>query len=730
MTAPDHSEEPQPDVGDKLRSALRHHQLGQLQEARRLYEQILEGDPDHADALHLLGVMAHQEGNGAQAESLIRRAIRCNPKSPIYFDNLGAVYQEENRLGEAITCYQKALAVRPDYAPAFFNMGNAHKKQGNTREAIACFQAAVALAPDFAQAYNNMGNALQAEGRAREAIDCYRRALDLEPNHFRAMNNMGAILQEEGNLAQAVVYYQEAIRLRPDCDEVHYNLGNTFREQGRLTEAIACYQKATEINPVYTQAYNNKGNALKEQGRIPEAISCLEKALELQPDYTQAHSNLLFGLHYQDRIDPLHLFLHHQEWGQRHAPGCDDAPRSRNNGRASERRLRVGYVSPDFRAHAVAYFAEPIMASHDPEAFEVFSYSDVARPDSTTDRLRALSTNWRDISAMDDNQAKNLIRSDRIDILVDLAGHSANNRMPLFAAKPAPVQVTYLGYPDTTGLATMDYRITDAYADPLGTTEPYHTEELVRLPDSFLCYRPPRETPDVSDPPARVSGRITFGSFNHRPKITPSVARLWAEILLALPDAQLVLKSRSFSDQQTRRSLQEMFTGAGIASDRITFVSYVPSHFDHLDLYNRIDIGLDTFPYNGTTTICEALWMGVPVITLAGEIHPSRVGMSLLSNVGLPELIAGSPQEYVDKALQLAGDLERLRALRSGLRSMMADSCLMNEGEFTRSLESVYRQMWHRYDQTPEEQWGAALLDMGRDASDKVALDGRNKLAH
>ena len=368
-----------------------------------------------------------------------------------------------------------------------------------------------------------------------------------------------------------------------------------------------------------------------------------------------------------------------------------------SNEKLPERRLRVGYVSPNFHQHSVAYFIEAVIASHDRSAYEIICYSDVARPDSVTDRIKSLTGSWRDILGMSHEQAAGLIRSDQIDILVDLAGHTAGNRMLLFARKPAPVQVTYLGYPSTTGLTTMDYRITDRFADPPGQTDHLHTEELVHLPQGFLCYKPPGQTPDVADLPFIASGGITFGSFNHLAKITPEVVRLWSNILNSLPDAQIILKAKPLFDMGTQQLLREMFVQNGVSPARLTLTGHAQSMSEHLELYHRIDIGLDTFPYNGTTTTCEAMWMGVPVVTLAGETHASRVGASILSNVGLPELIAGSPEEYLKKGVQLANDLERLQGMRANLRPMMERSPLMDANGFTRSLEAAYRQMWHRW---------------------------------
>jgi predicted O-linked N-acetylglucosamine transferase (SPINDLY family) len=356
--------------------------------------------------------------------------------------------------------------------------------------------------------------------------------------------------------------------------------------------------------------------------------------------------------------------------------------------------LRVGYVSADFRQHSVAFFIEPVIEAHDRRGFEVICYSNVAWPDAVTMRMRKLADQWRDIARRCDEDVAEQIRRDGVDILVDLAGHTDGNRLLVFARKPAPVQVTYLGYPDTTGLRTMDYRLTDAYADPPGETEPYHSEELVRLARCFLCYRPATESPEVGELPALAAGTVTFGSFNSFAKVTEEVMGAWSRILLAVPESRLVLKAKGLGQAEARERAGEVFERHGIAPQRVEMTGQSESFVEHLRAYQCVDIALDTFPYNGTTTTCEALWMGVPVITLAGRSHVWRVGMSLLSNAGLPELIAATLDDYVAAAARLAGDVDGLRQMRRGLRQRLGASALTDAAGFTRRLEEAYRGIW------------------------------------
>jgi predicted O-linked N-acetylglucosamine transferase (SPINDLY family) len=356
----------------------------------------------------------------------------------------------------------------------------------------------------------------------------------------------------------------------------------------------------------------------------------------------------------------------------------------------------VGYVSPDFINHAVARFIEPVLSDHDRSRFEVFCYSNAQTPDTVTARLRALSEHWRDTALLDDAQTAALIREDRIDLLVDLAGHTAGNQLLVFARKPAPVQITWIGYPNTTGMGAMDYRLTDAIADPPGLSEAFHREQLVRLPGPFSCYLPSAESPDVNPLPALSAGHVTFGSFNQFAKLTPAVVELWARLLRECPSAHLLLRARSLADNETASRLRETFARLGVDPGRLELDGSQLSVAAHQGCYHRVDLALDPFPYNGTTTTCEALWMGVPVIALAGRTHVARVGASLLTHLGTPEWIAQSPDDYIERCRALASDLPKLAAIRAGLRARFRASPLGDAKGFTRNLETTYATLWAR----------------------------------
>ncbi len=448
-----------------------------------------------------------------------------------------------------------------------------------------------------------------------------------------------------------------------------------------------------KIAPNRSDAYSNMGNILLEQGRAEEAYKCWTQALTLMPSSAAIHSNALLCLNYDNIATSGEVFKAHLEWAARQAvPSLGH--RLYPNKRDPKRRLLIGYVTPDLRDHSVAYFLDPLLRNHNREEYLIYCYSDVHAPDDMTIRLRALIDVYRSTKGLSDDQFDLMVHEDRIDILVDLSGHTADNRLLVFAREPAPIQVTYLGYPNTTGMAAVDYRLTDAWADPPGENDKYYTEKLYRLPRGFLCYSPPVEAPYIEPLPLESNGHITFGSFNFPGKITPKVIATWACILNQVPGARLILKYRSFIDTSTCERYYQIFENQHIERHRIEFIGLTPSKAEHLSTYSRVDIALDTFPYNGTTTTCDSLWMGVPVIVLAGKRHAGRVGVSLLTQIGLDELIADSLEDYITLAIKLASNRDQLRLYRQTLREMLAKSHLCDGKSFTLEVEEAFRNMW------------------------------------
>ncbi|MGD0140039.1 MAG: tetratricopeptide repeat protein [Tepidisphaeraceae bacterium] len=608
----------------QLESGMSHHRAGRLAEADRIYRQILAQQPNHADALHLLGTLAVQVGELDAGMELIRRAIR----------------------------------LKPDYAEPHSNLGIALKAKGQTDEAIASYREAIRLKPDFAAAYNNLGIALADVGQLDEAIAAYRKA----------------------------------IRLKPNVAEVHSNLGNALKDKGQLDEAIASYRQAIQLEPGYAEAQNNLG-ALADAGQLDEAIASQRQAISLKPDFAEAHGNLIFSLHHDPACDARMIFEELRRWNQRHAEPLRKFIRPHTNNRDPDRRLRIGYVSPDFRVHVVGQNLLPLLREHDHGQMEIFCYANVMRPDALTDQLRGYADVWRNIVGLSNSQAADLIRQDQIDILVDLALHTGSNRLLVFARKPAPVQVTWLGYCSSTGMDAMDYRLSDPYLDPPDTDLSLYSERTFRLPETYWCYSVPGPTPEPSPPPAAITGYVTFGCLNSFAKASPPALDLWAEILQAMPRSRLIVHSRAGKHLDVVR---ERFAGKGISPDRLEFPSRRPWH-EYVQTYGRIDIALDPFPWGGGITTCDALWMGVPVISLVGPTAVGRGGASILANVGAPELIARTPQQYVQIATDLAGDLTRLAELRRTLRARMQASPLMDAPRFARNVEAAYRQMWRNW---------------------------------
>ena len=461
--------------------------------------------------------------------------------------------------------------------------------------------------------------------------------------------------------------------------------------QGKLDEAVASYREALRLRPDYPEALFNLNLVLGKQGLIDDSIACVRRAIALKPDDAGVHSGLLLSLVYLPEAEPQAIFGEHRRWADRHEAPLAASARPHANVKDRERPLRVGYLSPDFRQHPVANTIEPVLAHHDRASWHVTCYANVARPDSVTERFYPLADCWRNIAGMPDDRVADLIRADGIDILVDLAGHTAGQRLLVFAARPAPVQVAYSGYPNTTGMTSMAYRITDAYADPPGQTEAFHTETLVRLPEIAWCYRPP-PCPDVGPLPARTVGTVSFGCLNKLAKVSAPVIALWSRVLQAVPDSQLLLLQGS--SQLAGDRLRAEFARLGIDGGRLNLLEPPRREEQYFALFQTIDICLDTFPYNGCVTTCNSLWMGVPVVTLAGNSFVSRQGVSLLSNLRMRDWIARAPEDYVAVASRWAGHLDWLEKLRAGLRERMRLSPICNEARFTRSLEAAYRRLW------------------------------------
>jgi protein O-GlcNAc transferase len=549
----------------------------------------------------------------------------------------------------------------------------------------------VSVKADDARALFAEGAASGDAGRIDEAAALYRRALSLDPGMADAHNGLGRILAAQGRFNEAAESFRQAVACVPTPPQSYLNLGNILLLANDLDGACSNYDVALALDPGFWEALNNRAHARLQRGERAGAYDDFAAALRLRPDSAVVASNKLNGEIEKYAASPGAVLPEYREWNRRFAEPLAPAQPARAISPDPGRRLRIGYVSPDFRGHAMGYFIEPLLEHCDPAAFEITCYSNCRLADSMTARFQALAHRWRDIVHAGDSEVAEQIAADGIDLLVDLSGHSADHRLLVFARRPAPLQFTFLGYPATTGVSAIGYRITDAYADPPGVADAFYTERLLRLPDCWCCFRPPADAPEIGPLPAAVNGHVTFGSFNGIMKINEGTIGTWANLLARVPGSRLVMIT--VAPGETERRVRAAFAASGIGENRLELLPRI-ARPDYLALRNRVDIALDPFPVNGGTTTCDSLWMGVPTVSLAGSVLAARAGMSLLSNVGLADLCAGSAEEYVAIAAALAHDLPRLQSLRGTLRQTMRASPLLDGARFVHNLETLYRNAW------------------------------------
>jgi protein O-GlcNAc transferase len=705
-------------------AATAHHAAGRLRDAAELYKQVVAADPTNAAAFHRLGTIAHAAGHQADAARLIGHAIALRPDDADAHVNLGVVLNATGRTAAAVDCYRRAIGLRPELPAAHNNLGNALQSLGQLDEAIASYGRAVAADPKYAAAHGNLGNALRAAGRVDEAVASHRRAVSLRPNDANGYHNLAISLTDaghapeaaaarrraaeldprladptaayesalaeaerlwdEGRPADAAAAYRRAASVSPEVSGVWFNLSVALAAAGDPDAAADAAGRALALRPNSAEVLNHLATAKKGVGRVGEAVALYRRALAAEPGNARTHSNLVYALSFDPDATAADILAEARRWDAVHGRQSTERPFA---AAPVGRRLRIGYVSPDFRDHVVGRNVLPLLRHHDRSAIEVFCYAAVAKPDAFTERCRSAADVWRDIAKLDDDAgAAELVAADGIDILVDLTLHMADNRLGLFARRPAPVQVTFAGYPGTTGLSAIDYRLTDPHLDPPGTDGDY-AERSVRLPHSFWCYDPESmgvaDAPAPGELPAVANGFVTFGCLNNFAKTNDAVLAAWRRVLDGVPASRLVLLAPPGSARDRARVA---------FGDRVDFVPF-QSRADYLSAYRAIDVGLDTFPYNGHTTSLDGLWMGVPTVTLAGRTVVGRAGWSQLSNLGLTELAAADVDGFVDTAVRLATDRPRLTALRAGLRDRLRRSPLCDAAGFTRGVEAAFRAM-------------------------------------
>jgi protein O-GlcNAc transferase len=605
----------------------------------------------------------YEAGRLAEAEIAYRQALVAQPNHPEILHLLGIVISRLGRPREGVEFFQRAIAVDPHQPAYFYNLGNAQHAMRNLDQAIAAYQQALQMRPDSADVCNALGNALIDAGKIEDAEKIFRRATEMQPDNADGFYNLARVLRFDKKSDDALKAAQRAIALRPDHAESYVILGNIYKDLGQLDECLFAYTRAGD----------------------------------LRPDDPAFAGNRLYTLHFHPDYDAAKILREHRVWDQRFAQPLSRQITPHTNDRDPDRRLRIGYVSPDFRQHPVGLAIEPVIANHDRREFEVFCFSNSPLVDAVTNRIRSAADDWHPIFGMPDEKVANLIRELKIDILVDLSLHMAHNRLLVFARKPAPVQVTYLGYPSTTGLSAMDFRLSDPWLDPAPSTgsgqegtDEFYSEKTIRLPRTYLCWKWGGGDEPEGELPSLSRGVVTFGSLNNFCKVTPRVLETWGKILSRVKNSRLILRCPPGSASQRVR---DTLARHRISADRIDLIGRLPWK-EYVDLFRRQDIGLDPFPYPGHTTSLDGLWMGVPVVTLPGSTAASRGGASILQNLGLPELIAKDEEDYVAIAVKLAGDAKQLAQLRKSLRGRIRASSLMDEKGFAREIESAYRHMW------------------------------------
>ncbi|MBL0075832.1 MAG: FkbM family methyltransferase [Rhodocyclaceae bacterium] len=595
----------------------------------------------------------------------------------------------------AIAHYREIIADYPTLALAHYKLGTAYMRLEKVNEAEACFRSALRLQPDLAVALNNLGLLMMGQENTTSAEIFFRKSLASDSSQYQPHLNLGNLLRDTYRDTEAEDLYKRATELNPNYARTFERLGVLYLDQGKTSHAISALRRAVTLDPLLTDGWIHLGVCHIDSRELEEAQDCCKKAIAAGTTDIAAWHNLLLIDNWLG-TDRSSAFANHQAFGAYMADLVqENLPAVFKNPRINSRRLKIGYVSGDFRRHSVAFFVEGLLTHLDRSKFELFAYYTCKKSDHKTEQFVALFDHWRNVFDMETDAISQSIKRDQVDILFDLSGHTGNNRLGVLANRAAPVQVSWIGYPNTTGLRTMDYRITDEICEPEGESDNFHSEKLVRLPSTFLCYTPPVEAPDVASRPLLTSGQVTFGSFNSRIKISDQTLRLWAAVLNALPASRLLLKSiRGINDDETRETLIQQARRNGVDVDRFDIVLSKPMLEDHLAMYGEIDICLDTVPYNGTTTTCEALWMGVPVIALTGDRHASRVSASLLANVGLADLVATSEAEYIRIAVELANDQDRRSTLRRTMRGRMRNSVLLDAPRFASVMGDTLREMW------------------------------------
>ncbi len=702
------------------------HQSGNHRRGVELIRKAIQGDKSVAYYHNNLGECWRGLKDYEKAIACYRRALHLDPKSADATANLGTVFKHQGKFAEAVELYRTSLALRPGDARNLSNLGGVFCELRQYDEAQECFQQAVRAAPQMFEAWLGLGISLKEAGKSFPAVEALKKSVELRPTDLVALNNLGVTLSTIGHWKDSVAILQEAARIAPDDVRAYLHLGNLWRELHHHDRAEACYAKGIELGPDNPNLVNNFGLAAEDRGAFPEAVRRFERALALDPKSAAAWnnlagaywhmaradeavatyrkspglgsaegrvawSNLIFTMQYSPSYGPGEIAQEARRWGDALIAALPTAKAAGPAWSQSER-LRIAYMSPDLKGHPVGYFLVNILRHHDRGKFEVFCFHASSVEDEWTQRLKEVAEHWVSLVGLDDADAAREIERRGIHVLIDLSGHTAGNRLGVMAHRPAPLQATYLGYPGSTGLRTVDFRISDGLADPPESTVGHYTEKLLILDRCAWCYEAPSQASIAPTPPMVTRGAVTFGCFNNYAKVSEELLGRWAQLLNDVGGARLVIKAEPFGDAEFLKETYARFARHGILAGQLEFRPRVIGLDGHFDTYNQIDIALDTYPYNGTTTTCDALWMGVPVISWRGDRHSSRVGASLLNAVGLDGLVAGTGEAYVKLAVELAKNPGQLSAWRAGLRQEMRASPLMDGVGLARALERAFNE--------------------------------------
>lgn len=677
------------DADTSLDAAITAYDKGDLDAARAIGEVLVAENPQDGDAHNVLSAIAQDQGRLTDAEFSARAALATDSRNAVYLNTLANALRRQGRTDEAIDAFEQARQSIPDQPDILFNLGNALRDAGRYGEAVDAFRASLAVRPGVVAAYNNLAITLKAMGDPEGAATVIIEGLAFEPKSPHLRFNLGNALQASGRFDAAEAAYRRAVELDPGHADAWVNLGVVLAEQNEKPEAEASFKTAIGLNPDLAQAYVGLAD-LADDGSL-DAVAHRRTVLSMRPDLAAIHSSLLMCLHYTAEATVDDLYNEHLVFGARHK--APEAPAySDSHSFDPDRPLRLGVVSGDFRFHAMAFFALPVFAARNPEAWALICYSTTDRPDSHTTQFHHMADRWRDIRALSDRDLVDLVVADEIDILIDLSGHAPRNRLRAFAAKPAPLQVAWGDYVDTRGLDTIDVLIGDATHTP-ASEEHRYIEKVLRMPNDYICYKPPTYLPSIAPAPAAANGYLTFGTFSELTKIQLETVALWSKVLRALPESRFFANGYLLADEARQGRLLSMFVANGIGTDRV-IIGTGGDHADFLSQYSTVDVILDTWPYSGGLTTCESLVMGVPVVTLTGDRFSGRHATAHLKAAGFGQWAAGDESTFIQTVQALAADSLRLSALRRQVRKQILASPLCDGAQFADHFYGLLRDAW------------------------------------